>query len=129
MSAPLAGADMNTRLAPASRCLPAASLLVKIPVASITTSILRSPQGSFAGSRSLRIFYRLLGAPDAIQLYIGPNIHGLARDAREACYTFFARQAGVSITAKEPPDRLEKDEALYATPDGNVLNLPGSRRS
>src|SRR5215207_7498170 len=43
---------MMTFLAPASRCLAAASRLVKKPVDSITTSTPRSPHGSAAGSRS-----------------------------------------------------------------------------
>ncbi len=77
----------------------------------------------------LRKVYRLLGSPDAIELHVGPNPHGLPRSAREASYKFFARQAGVATTAKEPPDRQEKDEELCATPDGNVLNLRGARRS
>ncbi len=99
-------------------------------------TILLSEQDDFFDIRGtrrtfdrLKKVYRLLGAPDAIQLYVGPNHHCLSRDAREACTTFFARQAGVATTAKEPHDRQEKDETLYATPDGNVLNLPGARRS
>src|SRR5690242_16806180 len=43
---------MITFLAPPSRCLAAASRLVKKPVDSITTSTPRSPHGSAAGSRS-----------------------------------------------------------------------------
>ena len=77
----------------------------------------------------LQKVYRLLGAPDAIQLYVGRNPHSLERKAREACYGFFARHAGVEISAKEPPDRAEKDETLYATPEGDVLKLPGARRA
>ena len=43
---------MITFFAPASRCLAAASRLVKIPVDSITTSTPRSFHGSVAGSRT-----------------------------------------------------------------------------
>ena len=50
-SSPLAGAEMMTFLAPASRCFFAASALVKKPVDSITMSTPRSPQGSRPGSR------------------------------------------------------------------------------
>jgi dienelactone hydrolase len=77
----------------------------------------------------LQKVYRLLGAPDAIQLYVGQNPHSLEREAREACYGFFAQCAGVAVSAKEPPDWPEKDETLYAAPDGDVLKLPGARRS
>src|SRR5690606_8149207 len=46
------GAEMMTFFAPALRCRPAFSLLVKIPVHSYTTSTFNSAQGSLAGSRS-----------------------------------------------------------------------------
>ena len=51
-SGPLAGAEMITLLAPASRCRAALSRPVKRPVLSITTSTPRSLQGRLAGSRS-----------------------------------------------------------------------------
>ena len=54
MSSPLAGAEMITFFAPASRCLAAASRLVNRPVDSITTSTPRSFHGSCAGSRTAR---------------------------------------------------------------------------
>src|SRR4051794_13349890 len=51
-SGSVAGAEMMTFLAPASRCLAASSRLVNRPVDSITTSTPRSSHGSAAGSRS-----------------------------------------------------------------------------
>src|SRR3954454_873739 len=51
-SGSVAGAEMITFWAPASRCLAAASRLVNRPVDSITTSTPRSPHGRAAGSRS-----------------------------------------------------------------------------
>ena len=51
-SGSVAGAEMTTFFAPASRCFCAPSRLVKKPVDSITTSTSRSRQGSAAGSRS-----------------------------------------------------------------------------
>src|SRR5689334_3550801 len=54
MSGPLAGAVITTFLAPASRCLAAASRLVNSPVDSTTTSTPRSFHGSSAGSRTAR---------------------------------------------------------------------------
>ena len=52
MSGSLAGAEMMTFFAPASRCLAAAARSVKSPVDSITTSTPSSPHGSSAGSLS-----------------------------------------------------------------------------
>src|SRR5665213_3347121 len=51
-STPVPGAEMMTRLAPASRWAPAVSLDVNRPVDSMTTSIPRSDHGSAFGSRS-----------------------------------------------------------------------------
>src|SRR3954463_5793674 len=55
-SAPVAGAEMITRGAPASRWAAALSRSVKMPVDSMTTSTLRSPHGSAFGSRSANPF-------------------------------------------------------------------------
>ncbi len=54
MSGSVAGAEMTTFWAPASRCLAASARLVKKPVDSMTTSAPRSPHGRAAGSRSER---------------------------------------------------------------------------
>src|SRR5579875_3933369 len=56
MSSPLAGAEMITFFAPASRCARAVGPAVNRPVDSITTSTPRSRHGSRAGSRSARIW-------------------------------------------------------------------------
>src|SRR5262245_25763292 len=53
-SGSLAGAEMITFFAPASRCFCTLGRSVKNPVDSSTTSTPRSPQGSCAGSRSAR---------------------------------------------------------------------------
>jgi hypothetical protein len=53
-SGSVAGAEMTTFFAPASRCLVAPSRLVKMPVDSTTTSTPRSFHGSSAGSRTAR---------------------------------------------------------------------------
>lgn len=87
---------------------------------------IRGTRRTFA---QLQKVYGLLDAPEAIQLYVGHNPHGFGKGAREACYRLFAQHAGVDIPSKEPPDHAESDEALFATPHGNVLELSGSRRS
>ncbi len=51
-SGPLAGAEMMTLLAPASRCAAALARSVKRPVDSMTTSAPSSRHGSLAGSVS-----------------------------------------------------------------------------
>ena len=59
MSGSVAGAEMITFFAPASRCFCADARSVKNPVDSITTSTPRSPHGRFAGSRSASPFSSL----------------------------------------------------------------------
>ena len=59
MSSSLAGAEMMTFFAPASRCALAVGPVVNRPVDSITTSTPRSLHGSLAGSRSARILIDL----------------------------------------------------------------------
>src|SRR4051794_34397258 len=59
MSGSVAGAEITTFFAPASRCLAASSRLVKKPVDSSTTSTPRSLHGSFAGSRSSKTLISL----------------------------------------------------------------------
>ena len=62
-SGSLAGAEMRTFLAPASRCFWAPARSVKNPVDSSTTSTPRSPHGRLAGSRSENIF---ISSPPAL---------------------------------------------------------------
>jgi len=76
-----------------------------------------------------RKVYALLGAPDAIRCTIGDGDHGYWKGAREAAYGFFMDHAGVTGATKEPPERIERDEDLFATPTGNVLDLTGARRT
>src|SRR4051812_8602741 len=57
-SGSVAGAEMTTFLAPASRCFAASSRFVKKPVDSSTTSAPRSPHGRAAGSRSASTWRR-----------------------------------------------------------------------
>src|SRR5271169_801568 len=68
MSSSLAGAEMMTFFAPASRCARAVGPVVNRPVDSITMSTPRSRQGSLAGSRSARILIVLsparMASPD-----------------------------------------------------------------
>ena len=52
LSTPLPGAEIKTLFAPASKCAPAASLVVNRPVHSKTISMPNLGQGKFLGSRS-----------------------------------------------------------------------------
>jgi dienelactone hydrolase len=68
----------------------------------------------------LKRLYALLGAPDNIQLSIGPGYHSYGRENREAMYRFFGRVANIAAPAAEPAITIEKDETLWCTPRGQV---------
>ena len=72
--------------------------------------------------------YRLLGAEENIQLAAGPTTHGFSQENRESMYRFFNRATGISDADTEPEITIEKDEDLWAAPEGQVANLkPQSR--
>lgn len=71
----------------------------------------------------LKRLYRLLGVEERIQLFIGPTYHGYSQENREAMYKFFNRVTGVSNAQTEPPIALEKEEALWCTPRGQVSTI------
>lgn len=83
-------------------------------------------RGTEAAAGRLRHLYRLLGAEDNIALFAGPTTHGYSRENREAMYRWFNRLTGISSARAEPEIRLEADETLQCTPNGQVGPL-GSR--
>ena len=68
----------------------------------------------------LRPIYRLLGAEQAIELFIGPDYHGFSKPVREAMYGKFNRVTKISSGQAEPALVLEKDEVLTCTTRGQV---------
>jgi dienelactone hydrolase len=71
----------------------------------------------------LKRLYALLGKPENIQLFIGPDYHGYSQANREAMYRFFNKVTGVSDVGKEPAQTVEKDEVLWCAPRGQVAEL------
>ena len=74
----------------------------------------------------LKRLYGLLGAEENIAVFIGPTTHGYTQENREAKYRWFNRATGVSEATTEPDLAMEKDETLWCTPNGQVVEL-GSR--
>jgi len=74
----------------------------------------------------LKRLYTLLGAEENIALFSGPTHHGYSQENREAMYRWFNRATGVSDAQAEPELVIEKDETLWCTPHGQVVEL-GSR--
>lgn len=68
----------------------------------------------------LKHLYRLLGAEENVQLFIGPNPHGYTQVNREAMYAWFNRQTKIATTSVESAFKVEKDETLQCTARGQV---------
>ncbi len=68
----------------------------------------------------LKHLYKLLGAEDNIELFIGPEYHGYSQHNREAMYGWFNRATKMANTKAEPALTLEKEESLWCTPQGQV---------
>lgn len=71
----------------------------------------------------LKNIYRLFGAEENIQLFIGPNPHGYWQSNREAMYAWFNRQTKISAISAEPALMIEKDETLQCTARGQVAEF------
>jgi dienelactone hydrolase/pimeloyl-ACP methyl ester carboxylesterase len=80
-------------------------------------------RGTEEAYRRLKRLYTLLGAPDNVQLFVGPTPHGYTKENREAMYRWFNRVTYVSDAKTEPDLVLEKDETLRCTPTGQVADL------
>ena len=80
-------------------------------------------RGSEEAYARLKRLYKLLGAEDNIGLFIGPTHHGYSQENREAMYRWFNRVTGISDATTEPELTIEKDETLWCTPRGQVVDL------
>ena len=80
-------------------------------------------RGAEEAYHRLSDLYRLLGAEENIELFIGPSYHGYSLENREAMYKLFNRATGLSDTHSEPGLVIEKDETLYCAPRGQVCTL------
>ncbi len=85
-------------------------------------------RGSEEAAARLRHLHELFGNPDTAALHIGPTYHGYSQENREAMYRFFNGATGVSDARTEPELVIEKDEALWATPAGQ-LGTSGDART
>ncbi len=68
----------------------------------------------------LKHLYRLLGAEQNIQTFVGPDYHGYSQLNREAMYGCFNKVTKISDKNVEPSLVLEKEETLWCTPHGQV---------
>lgn len=73
--------------------------------------------------RRLKRIYRLLGAEENIELFIGPRGHGYSQENREAMYRWFNRATQVSDAQTEPELTYEEESTLLCTPTGQVADM------
>jgi dienelactone hydrolase len=71
----------------------------------------------------VKSLYKLLGAEENIELFIGPTYHGYSQENREAMYRLFNRTTGISDAQTEPELIIEEDQTLYCAPQGQVCEL------
>ncbi|WP_411274040.1 alpha/beta hydrolase family protein [Daejeonella sp.] len=80
----------------------------------------RGAEESFSRMKKL---YKLYGAEDSAALFIGPEYHGYSQHNREAMYEWFNKATKNGSPKAEPALTLEKEEALWCTPNGQVGGL------
>jgi hypothetical protein len=80
-------------------------------------------RGSEEAYARLKHLYKLLGAEENVALHVGPTGHGYTIENREAMYRWFNRATGISDAKSEPKLAIEKDETLWAAPEGQVAEL------
>ncbi|MEJ7691505.1 acetylxylan esterase [Daejeonella sp.] len=77
-------------------------------------------RGAEESYERLKKLYKLLGAEQNIQLFVGPDSHGYFQPNREAMYGFFNKVTGMGNSQIEPALTMEKDETLWCTLKGQV---------
>ncbi len=80
-------------------------------------------RGSEEALGRLKRLYGLLGAEENIGLFVGPTHHGYSQENREAMYRWFNRATEISAARNEPEITVEKDETLWCTPRGQIVDL------
>ena len=74
--------------------------------------------------------YSLLGCPERVSLFIGPNVHGLWKEQREAGRKFLFKLAGLPENAADESALPEvPDEQLKVLSVPTVFDLPGVKKA
>ena len=71
----------------------------------------------------MKKLYKLFGAEEKTDLFIGPEYHGYSQHNREAMYEWFNKATGNRSPKAEPALSLEKEELLWCTPKGQAGGL------
>lgn len=85
------------------------------------------PRGLTETFEMCRKVYRLLGAEENLQCFIGPDSHGYSALHRQEMYKFFGSLAGLPADAGEADISDLVPEKLLCTPTGQTADLPGKK--
>ncbi|MFB3921962.1 MAG: acetylxylan esterase [Terriglobia bacterium] len=88
-----------------------------------------TPPGTKMVYEEAKRWYRLYGAEDKVQMFVGPGPHGTPLVSREAIYEWMIRWLNHGQgDPHEQPVTLYPNQDLWATRTGHVDDLPGSRK-
>lgn len=88
-----------------------------------------TPPGAKMVYDEAKRWYRLYGAEDKVQMFVGPGPHGTPLVSREAVYGWMIRWLNDGKgDPHEQPVTLYPNQDLWATTTGHVEDLPGSRK-
>ena len=86
------------------------------------------PRGTTETYETVKKFYTLLDKEENVESFLGAYAHGYYDTNRDAMYKFFTKHLGIDWRYGEaevaPP---ETEEELFASPTGNVYNMPGAK--
>lgn len=85
------------------------------------------PRGLKETFEKCRKVYKLLGAEDNLQYFIGPVNHGYSVENRFAMYEFFHKHAAAAQVTEEAEISFPPKAELNCTPTGQTADLPGTR--
>ena len=80
-------------------------------------------RGSRESYARIEHIYKLLGAGELLDYYVGPGGHGYPPAMRDAMAAHFCQAAGLPVVAKDESFEEERQEALWCTQSGQVAEL------
>ena len=85
------------------------------------------PRGLEEAYEQVRRIYRMLGAEDSVQMFVGPDNHGYHKANRLAMIRFFNQQIGKKPLQRETLPKVRTPEQLAAATGGQVVRLTNER--
>lgn len=93
-----------------------------------TTNDIFSIQGVYDMKKELSTLYQMAGVPGNFVVVEDNAGHAPTKLNREACYRFFAEHLKNPCQTDDEAVQIFRDEQLYASPNGDVFQITGSKR-